>query len=286
MAGKRINSNREQVEKARQLLLAAIFTDTGTSRLAARQAVKQLLGPILAARDAGLSFEEIAEKFAQAGLELAPTTLRQYFFDLKAEEERARQTLKNAERIAHVKAVLEQKANQAYEEQSFGVALEHAKRVNAQVSAPDFLSEGSRTVKTGIPLPPKIETQEEGDKSRDTAKPEPKAQAAKEQPVQPVQQRFEVPGVPAPVEVELPSPDGDGMTLDELQQALSGAGDPTELTEDLVLINGRVYWAASKRPFRGKLSRAHLSVLRAKGRLIAPTKGRSSGDFVNMRSTL
>lgn len=283
MATKRINSNREQVEKARQLLLAAIFTDTGTSRLAARQAVKQLLGPILAARDAGLSFDEIAEKFAQAGLELAPTTLRQYFFELKAEEERARQTLKNAERIAHVKAVLEQKANQAYEEQSFGVALEHAKRVNAQVSAPDFLSESTGKVKTAIPLPPKVESPEEGGKARETPKPEAKPQAVK---VQPVPQRTEAPEVPAPVEVELPSPDGEGMTLDELQQALAGAGDPTELTEDLVLINGRVYWAASKRPFRGKLSRAHLSVLRAKGRLIAPTKGRSSGDFVNMRTSL
>ena len=284
MATKRINSNRTQVENARQLLLAAIFSESGASRLAAKQAVKQLLGPIIAARNAGLSFDEIAEKFALAGLELAPSTLRQYFFEQKAEEEQTRQSLKNAQRIAHVKAVLEDKANQVYGEQSFDVALSHAKRLNSQVVTPDFLS--SAHVEVAVPMPPTVvvKPEEEGAK---TVRPKPEVRKPEIQLPPAVQiSPASLPVATPSVEHQLPDPDGAGMTLDELQEALSLPGETTELTEDLILRNGRVYWASSMRPFKGKLTRAHFSVLKAKGRLIAPTKGRSSGDFVNMRTSL
>ena len=101
---------KENIEKARQLLLSEIFREQTDDRFVKREAVKQLLGPLIAARDSGLSFEEIATVFEKAGLELSPTTLRSYFFELKTAEELAREARRHAEKVTKAKAAMSRKS--------------------------------------------------------------------------------------------------------------------------------------------------------------------------------
>ncbi|MFP3813913.1 hypothetical protein, partial [Bacillus sp. SIMBA_005] len=57
--------------------------------------------------------------------------------------------------------------------------------------------------------------------------------------------------------------------------------DRTELEEDVELRGDNVYYA-SGRPFKGNLTKRQIHLLRTVGRLMAPTKGESSRDFVTM----
>ena len=73
--------DQESVERARKLLLEKFFGGANGDRLRKKEVVRQLLGTIIAVRNDGMSFQDIAKVFAEAGLELNEHTLRLYFVE-------------------------------------------------------------------------------------------------------------------------------------------------------------------------------------------------------------
>lgn len=115
--------SKEDIERARQLLLAEIFTEKTDDRHVKRDAVKQLLGPLIAARESGLSFEEISKVFERAGLLLSYKTLERYYYALKTEEDLAKEAKLHAERVGKVRQAIETRALR--EHQEHGAKLAH-----------------------------------------------------------------------------------------------------------------------------------------------------------------
>ncbi|WP_316685577.1 hypothetical protein, partial [Ralstonia thomasii] len=96
----------ESVEKARKLLLAKFFDSSAGEKLRKKEAVRQLLGTIIAVRESGMSFDEISTVFAEAGLVLNTNTLRLYFYELKAQAEIAAHEKAHAAQVARTRAQL------------------------------------------------------------------------------------------------------------------------------------------------------------------------------------
>ena len=74
-------------------------------------------------------------------------------------------------------------------------------------------------------------------------------------------------------------------TIDEIATASVGM-EVGELVENLHVREGNQVWCESGKPYTGLLKAKQVHLLRTVGRLIAPTVGRSSGDFVAMPRNL
>lgn len=285
---------KENIEKARQLLLLEVYREQKEDRFVKREAVKQLLAPLIAARESGLSFEDIAKVFDKAGLTLTPSTLRSYFFELKTEADLAASARKHAEKVAQTKRSIEQKMLERHNTHADKVALAHATRLNQSPALFDALGEVTATAQpqtaerampvsapkmdarppaaAAAPIPAKppesVRVKREGGETvRGTAE-------AKTHPV-------EVQATPIPDAVEHSPP----CSLEEIERYSLATDVRTVLEEDLILKNDRVLYV-SGRAFRGTLSKKQIHLLRSVGKIIAPTKGRSSEDFVKMPNKL
>ncbi|KAA0178791.1 hypothetical protein FX016_22935 [Cupriavidus gilardii] len=283
---------KDDIEVARQRLLAAIYSELPDDRYLKKQAVKQLLSTLIAARERGLSFEKIAEILQQSGLDLPPSSLRSYYFDLKTQADLAAEAERHARKVAATREAIERKALERHAEHGAAVAERYARiaqskprLVNAfsdlveQTNAPEPKPAGlqggaarrARPASPAVPLPRaaatvRIESEEEGHNAR-----------------------------PQEPEMVIPTSEGDGhraedassqvLTLAEIEAASAETEARTELTEDLELRGEFVYYV-SGRPFAGHLTKRQIHLLRSVGRIVAPTKGKSSKDFVAMPQKL
>ncbi len=284
---------KENIEKARQLLLSEIFREQTDDRFVKREAVKQLLGPLIAARDSGLSFEEIATVFEKAGLELSPTTLRSYFFELKTAEELAREARRHAEKVTKAKAAIDKKYLELHNVHGQSVAMQYA---NAHYAEPTLYTalEQSPETATGeknarVPEVGEVETSPLATAPAPVAPaPRPTLQSAagetqKQNPKAKREDKVEgtarsVEEIERSLSREI---DAVAKTIDEIETASLATEERTMLEDDLVVKDGKVFYA-SGRAFHGYLSKKQVHLLRSVGKVIAPTAGRSSKEFVAM----
>jgi len=284
---------KENIEKARQLLLSEIFREQTDDRFVKREAVKQLLGPLIAARDSGLSFEEIATVFEKAGLELSPATLRSYFFELKTAEELAREARRHAEKVTKAKAAIDKKYLELHNVHGQSVAMQYANAHYAEPTLYTALEQSPETAtgekKARVPEVGEAETSPLATAPAPVAPaPRPTLQSAAGEPQRqnPKAKREEkaegtarsVEEIERSLSREI---DAVAKTIDEIETASLATEERTVLEDDLVVKDGKVFYA-SGRAFHGYLSKKQVHLLRSVGKVIAPTAGRSSKEFVAM----
>lgn len=296
---------KESIEKARQLLLLEVYCEQTDDRFVKREAVKQLLAPLIAARESGLSFEDIARVFGKAGLELTAATLRTYYFELKTEAELATAARQHAERVTQTRRTIEQKLLEKHNQHADKLALAHATRRNQSAVLFDALAptdEGEERPTQESKLRAKEPAPAEGRRARPPTAAAAPAPALPPEPAlvgrdgEPLGHRSVEPVTTAPketgrktssqeLEVREDEATADALTLEEIEKRSLATDERTTLEEDLVLKDDLVMYV-SGRPFRGALSKKQIHLLRSVGKIIAPTSGRSSADFVRMPSTL
>jgi len=297
---KKIEKNN--IEVARQRLLAAIYSELPDDRFLKKDAVKQLLSTLIAARERGLAFEKIAEILQGSGLELPAVTLRSYFFELKTQAELATEDARHAKKIAETRDAIHRKVLDRHADHAAELAAQHARKlqstaklVNAfggeppaeQVAAsqsrrpvapekPSKLST-ARPASPAAPVPP-------------PAAPEPARLTREEEGGQARGYVRDVSSLPTseanPVQGALHRKDGEPLTLGVIEAASLASDERTELEEDVELRGGDLVFYVSGRPFHGLLSKRQVHLLRSVGRIVKPTKGNSSKDFVAMPTKL
>ncbi|WP_310725095.1 hypothetical protein, partial [Burkholderia multivorans] len=140
---------KEDIERARQVLLAAIYSELPDDRFIKKQAVRQLLSTLIAARDSGMPFEKIAEVLKTAGLEISSETLRSYFFELKTQEELAAEAQRHAKKVLQTKSALERRALEQHVEHAASLAVDHVRRVQASPRLVNAFTTGSEPSASG-----------------------------------------------------------------------------------------------------------------------------------------
>jgi hypothetical protein len=286
---------KEDIERARQVLLAAIYSEMPDDRFIKKQAVKQLLSTLIAARDSGMPFERIAETLKSAGLEISTETLRSYFFELKTQEELSAEAQRHAKKVIQTKGVLEKRALEQHVEHAAAVAVGHVRRVQATPRLVNAFEtavalEGEGNAKPAVTAERRI--------TNITAV-RPAAPAAPNPPQAADSARFrsENGGTNAPPPREEPvalptsealqdsqaagSAEQGTLTLAAIEQA-SMASEERSILEDDVELRGNLVFYVSGQPFRGMLTKKQIHLLKTVGRIVAPTKGKSSKDFVAM----
>lgn len=307
--------DKENIEKTRQLLLAQTFSEGSNNRYIKKQAVKQLLGPVIAAREAGMSFEDIAGIFREGGLRLAPATIKSYYFELKAEADLAKEAKRHAETVAKVRSVIEKKDNQAHQDHAEKVALEYAEatRTNRRLfnaldgagpASPAITSVSGSTGNAPRDSFTQIEPASPAAKNKNAA------DAAKNQQRSPlanasdqkqasgplIKDRDKAEGKTSANKLSQPLSDaqlgntqsagkGGALTIDEIERMSLATEVRTTITEDLEVRGDRVFLTSGP-AFVGTLKKNQIHLLRTVGRIIAITSGKSSKDFITMPSKI
>ncbi|WP_175946365.1 hypothetical protein [Caballeronia sp. BCC1704] len=301
---------RNDIEIARQRLLEAIYSELPDDRFWKRDAVKQLLSTLIAARERGLAFDKIAEILKQSGLDLPTETLRSYFFELKTQSELAAESIRHAQKIAQARESFQKQIREKHAEHGNAVAMRRARATQATpqlVTAFEDESEHREPLVEQRPATPRAAKPSPAERkilSRENARPAspaapvPPPPAAASEPARIESERT----VPETVVAEKPStalptsekdhrsaPDvqSEGArTLAQIEEVSLETEERTELLEDVELREGDMVYYVSGKPFKGFLAFRQIYLLRTVGRLIAPTKTRTSKDFVKMPANL
>ncbi|MFD2274781.1 hypothetical protein ACFS07_36440 [Undibacterium arcticum] len=112
-------------------------------RHAKLEVVKQLLGPLIAARKSGLSFEEILKKiFEKSGILLGISTLERYYYSLKkTEEDLAKEATKFANSIVSVRKAIESNSLKVHQEHGAKLAYQFRRGESQTPQLYDALSQ-------------------------------------------------------------------------------------------------------------------------------------------------
>ncbi|MGY8527574.1 hypothetical protein [Paracidovorax citrulli] len=274
---------KDDIEVARQRLLAAIYSELPDDRYLKKQAVQQLLSTLIAARERGLSFEKIAEILQESGLDLPPSSLRSYYFELKTKADLAAEAERHARKVAATRAAIERKALEQHAEHGAAIAEQYARAsqpkprlVNAfsdlQAAAAGGGQQPKRREQATRALPATALSQSEEEGLMGSA-----AEASPEPPIPTSEDARNV--------VASQAKSIRALTLAEVEAASAATESRTELGEDVELRGDQVFFV-SGRPFAGCLTKRQIHLLRSVGRIVAPTKGKSSKDFVTMPSKL
>jgi hypothetical protein len=212
-----------------------------------------------------MAFDTIARILQDAGLDLPALTLRTYFFDLKRRAESTMEVSRHVKKVAQARAAIQRQVLDRHVEHAHSVVAEHARQmpsaprlVNADAEEPRSNEEGSWHAVNGHAAQKLSMTRSNNG-----------AAGPHEFPTLEVR-------IPA---TTLPDDSVQVLTLEAIEKVSLLALDRTELEEDVELRGDKVYYATG-RPFRGTLTRRQVHLLRTVGRLIAPTKGESSRDFL------
>ncbi|MDR5776973.1 MULTISPECIES: hypothetical protein [unclassified Caballeronia] len=295
---------RSEIEIARQRLLEAIYSELPDDRFRKRDAVKQLLSTLIAARERGLAFEKIAEILKASGLDLPTETLRSYFFELKTQSELAAEGLRHAQKIALTRDSIQRQVREKHTEHGNTVATRRARltqatppledafkddplqpepfepvavprRVTTAMSATILHRENARPASPAAPVPPQAAELARIESERVVPETAVGVKAAS--------------GLPTSEKAHRAAPGGhseSAVTLSDVEQASLATEERTELLGDLELREGDFVFYVSGQPFHGFLTKGQIRLLRTVGRVIAPTKGKSSKDFVTMPAKL
>lgn len=284
------DDDKRRIETTRQLLNAEVIRLTRSSR---KHAVGELLGSLIAAREQGISFEDLAKIFEKGGLSLSPVTLRTYYFELKTRSELKQAAEKHASQVREAKKLYDQILLDRNSEHAKEMALAHLR------SEEPVLFNAFAQVGNGATMPLKEGRQPPSAKATSAAsssrsrprlvKAQPKSGPSTSPPSAPfwAQQGQEAPNAAsAPPRAQAP-PAAEGMrSIDQLASASELTEERTALEEDLVADASGFVTYKSGRPFVGFLSKKQIHLLRTVGRIIKQTDGRSSKDFVAMPKKL
>jgi hypothetical protein len=279
--------DKASIEKIRQLLLADIYRERTDERFIKKHAVRQLLAPVMAARSAGMSFEDIAKVFAQGGLELSAETLRVYFFELKTASELAAEAQRHAEMVARTRRLIERQRHVEHEAHGERVAREFVAQTQSRanlVTALAAVSKGTAPSEQGETIEPGQAVRHHAGASERAAPMRASAQAKTVEREEGGRAADAAKSEGASAD-ETPLPHGLARTLDQVERESMATDERTVLAEDLEVRDGRVY-TVSGRPFAGFLNRKQILLLRQVGQIIAPVAGQSSKDFVAMPAKL
>lgn len=304
MSSTRRKIEKTEIEVARQRLLEAIYSELPDDRFPGREAVKQLLGTLMAARDRGLPFERIATILQQSGVELSPVTLRRYFFELKTEDELTADSIRHRQKVAQTRDAIQRQMLERHTEHANELATRRVQRTQiapqpanawggskahpAVISVTVAQDESrrvkrkpnARTARPASPAspPPPPEAPEAVRSDSDGAE----AAAGGAQST--------ISGMPPVGKAGSASPAIDArrapMTLTAIEMASRQTDERTDLLGDVELKGAELVFYVSGQPFHGFLSQRQIRLLRTVGKIIAPTRGRSSKDFVSMPTKL
>ena len=281
--------DKDCIDLAAHLLTLAAHQETEDVRKAKQEAVQQLVGPILSARQTGLNFESIAQILLHAGLEIEPSTLRNYFFKAKTVAEVAESAKLHAKRVEDTRRQLLVETSTARNEvariAAAGVTTKHNQRSRSGQANKDamaaFLKErqnkdqertaDQKLVVLDTVTEPEVVAQESPRPPSAVAEPSPRSEAR---------------GL-AEAAQQLGQSTGQPHSIENIAQRSEGQEERVRLDADLVLIDDCVFSAGDpKEPYFGCLSRKQLHMLRTIKRLVAPKESRTSGDFVKLRREL
>lgn len=277
--------DKDCITLAAHLLTLAAHQETEDARKAKQEAVQQLVGPILSARKTGLNFESISQILRHAGLEIEPTTLRNYFFKAKTDAEVAESAKLHAQRVEETRRQLLVDAatsrNEVARVAAAGMTAKHNQVTPGKRPAKDamlaFLSERqNRDKEQGANQQPSLDA---------STKPE---VASRELPRPPAVVAKPTPLAATEASEQLPNQSrGLPHSLESITQRSEGQEERVSLDADLVLIDGFVFNEGDlNNPYAGCLSRRQLHMLRTNKRLVAQKDSRTSGDFVQLRKEL
>jgi DNA-binding transcriptional MerR regulator len=276
-----VSSTRRKIEKteiegARQRLLEAIYSELPDDRFPGREAVKQLLGTLIAARERGLPFERIAEILQQADVELSPSTLRRYFFELKTDAGLAADSIRHSRKVAQTRDAIRKQVLERHTEHANELAAMRAHLIKATPQPVNAFSDNEAY--SGASNTTQEDEARTVKKKLDAGTTQPALPAAPlPPPVAPEAARFnsgrgEAAGIP--------------MTLTAIEAASRATEERTALLDDVELRDVELVFYVSGQPFYGFLSQRQIRLLRTVGKIIAPTRGQSTKDFVSMPTTL
>lgn len=299
---------KNAIEKSRQNIIAATLIEPADELFLKKGAVRQLIGTLIAARARGLSFEKLAELMAEGGIEIATETLRAYFFEMKTEAELSAENAEHAQKIASLRKEFGSGALADDLAHAENVATNRAIRLAAVRPRVDAFADDDlppAPAHPGRAAPKLVRPRPKPANPPGPHAPAPSVPSGERHGIvsgvspetgtkaelQSVQQPANVaPSIRDEVSVATASPalaptHSEARTVDRIE-ADSVGKDKSELDEDLHVTESQHVVGASGRPFVGFLSAKQIYLLRTVGKLIAPTKGRSSKDFVPMPSRL
>jgi hypothetical protein len=271
-----------------------------------RDAVKQLLSTLIAARERGLAFGKISEILQQSGLDLPAETLRTYFFQLKTQSELADDSARHARKIAQTREAIQKQVLGRHAAHAHELAANRARRSQATAHLVNAFGSGDAEPQPEtaplIPAGPRARKtpRVRNDKTARPASPASPPPA----PVAPEAARSEsgqaettgggaasaVNGIPPSGKTDSASRATDAgrgpMTLTAIEAASRETEERTDLLGDVELRDAELVFYVSGQPFYGFLSQRQIRLLRTVGKIIAPTRGRSAKDFVSMPVTL
>lgn len=279
-------SAQELVDELRRGFLGALYEDGQRTRYVKRRIVESLLGVISAARASGFTWDELADICRKHGLDIAPSTLKTYYVDLR--EEREHQRVKAEAKtivkdVNHHRLVREtangQLANEAIKKRA-AQRLASRPKLMSSVDDADIYEQkatpvapartaGLNAAKPGVrkrPIP-EIETPINApvDTGRKSSK-ESGSRSINHPPLEP----------------------GQAKHIDQLADEAKAVKTPTPIYEKLELKpDGRVY-TSSGEPFVGVLAVRQVSILRSARFYMANAtpEARSTNTVVKMPSKL
>lgn len=306
------------------------LTHYATAKLSRKQAVKKLFGPLMAAWEAGVPFDKMAHDLTTNGIEITPSTLRSYFFDLKTDDQLAAENALHEQKLNRIRGESEckqlaqgmQLRRDLVQAGAVLVTGKHTTEIKAACQTPAPVLDAALSHQTGTGLPPGVckkalaESGSAPDTIDSSSPSTPNHMAitthrdirarrcviATKMMVESVVVSDALSNVDSgPLQVvtlkaaQRPAiatlaprerlAVTRGKTLEEIMQASIGQ-EETPYVEDLELRMGDEVWLASGKQFEGHLSPRTLHMLRTVGRVIAPTIGRTSKDFVVMAPDL
>ena len=290
---KRPKSGAEVVGQVRRALLDAMYSDSQQKRYLKRQVVESLIGVLSAARSSGLDWEEMAKICGDHGFEISPNTLKSYYVDLK--EERESQKIRaQANKIVQTKKEIDLKREI---KQGASDTLDARRRAQQRLATkPKLMSiDRLRSLEE-----PKTASESElatnpppaaGSSAR-KAPPAPTSSSTAPPKYPPKQAAASPPKNSGPLQEEdRPSfPElkaGQGKSIEQLEVESKIVETATQVSEHLVLKNGRVYYESGA-PFVDVLAPRQVSMLKMHGRYIANAMAdsRSSSSVVPMKNNL
>jgi len=222
------------------------------------------MGPIIAARKSGRTFEQISEIFKDEGLVITPATLRSYYFDFKAETEANKLTARQVEQI--------QETRDRLTTEKVVKKGDHAHRTAAKESRQRLASK--------MKIIPAAELLVGDPGEDDSTERRPRSVPTQRRPSAPSRPPASKKGEVLPShddQIGDRQPPGRAPTLDDLRRYTESADGKEELREDVVLkTDNRAYYASGE-PFDGILTSRQIRLLEISRRLVAQKNGEAGG---------
>lgn len=264
-----MNVSSENIEQARQLLLQEIYCENADERYTRREAIKQLLAPLLAARQSGMSFDKITILFQKVGLALSAKTLERYYYTLKSDEELAKEARQHAQKIRQLRQELRSKSLKMRQEQANKLAVQFA----ANRSLNKVCNDGENCGEHGQDVAPS--------NSSKAVKLSAPIMTVEAPPPSKRLNGASSSGAPVVSTKQITA-----RTIDQIAEDSLADNARTVIQADLEVRDQQQVFYANGSPFIGTLTKKQIHLLRTTGRLIASSSGKSSKDFVAMRAQI